>query len=282
MDEAKVEAGVTTGMESALNDFRKGNYGSAIKELNNLGEAGNISAQIMLGALYNKGGAVPRDDKIAAIWFGKAAEQGNAEAQYQLGSLYENSQLPKDYKVAAGWYHKAAQQGSAKAQARLGWFYSRGIGVRQDINEALLWSGKAAFQGNADAQTWIGSIYESGKGVPRNGHLARGWLTKAAAQGHATALFMLAGMYKNGEGGAKDPILAYALSTLAVAYNVNPLKKAKDMREDLADQLSPEQLDTSNKLAVELQKPKNFSQAFNAYIDKAHQPPFRFFDRPEK
>lgn len=269
-------------MESALEDFRKGNYGAAVKELNNLGEAGNISAQIMLGALYSKGGAVPRDDRIAAIWFGKAAEQGNAEAQYQLGNLYENSNLPKDYKAAVSWYHKAAQQGSAKAQARLGFFYSKGIGVPKNMNEALLWSGKAAFQGNADAQAWIGSIYESGDGVPRNGNLARGWLTKASAQGHASALLLLAGMYKNGEGGAKDPILAYSLNTLALAYHVSPMEKAEDMREDLADQLSPTQLDTSNKLAVELQKPKNFSHAFNAYIDKAHQPPFRFFDRPEK
>ena len=54
------------------------------------------------------------------------------------------------------------------------------------------------------------------------------------------------------------------------------------MREDLADELTPEQLDTSNKLATELKKPQQFSHAFNAYINKAHQPPFRFFDRPEK
>ena len=75
-------------MEDALSDFKKGNYGAAIKELNNLGNAGNVPAQIMLGALYNKGGAVERNDKMAAAWFEKAANQGNAEAQYQLGNLY--------------------------------------------------------------------------------------------------------------------------------------------------------------------------------------------------
>lgn len=269
-------------MEDALSDFKKGNYGAAIKELNSLGDAGNVSAQIMLGALYNKGGAVERNDKIAAVWFEKAATQGNAEAQYQLGNLYENSQLPKDYKVAANWYLKAAQQGSAKAQARLGVFYAEGMGVGKNTNEALLWSGKAALQGNQEAQFWLGLLYKLGNVIPQNDTLARGWLTKAAAQGHPNALLLLAGMYKEGEGGPKDPILAHALNKLAIANNTEMMRNAVKMRENLVDQLSLEQLDTSNKLAAELQKPNNFLAALNAYINKAHQAPFRFFERPEK
>lgn len=269
-------------MEEALSAFKQGNYGAAVKELNTLGDAGNISAQIMLGALYNKGGAVPRNDKMAATWFEKAATQGNAEAQYQLGNLYENSQLPKDYKAAANWYLKAAQQGLAKAQARLGVLYSEGMGVTQNTNEALLWSGKAAIQGNPDAQVWIGSLYGLGKVVPKNDKLAMGWLTKAAAQGHPNALLLLASMYKEGEGGPKDPILAYALNKLALTNKTTMTEKAVKIRDDLADELSSEQLDTSNKLAIELQKPNNFSPALNAYITQYHQAPFRFFDRPEK
>ena len=269
-------------MDEALDAFKKGNYGAAVKELNKLGEAGDMSAQIMLGALYSKGGAVIRDDKIAASWFEKAANQDNAEAQYQLGYLYENSQLTKDYALAASWYHRAAQRGSAKAQARLGIFYTAGLGVTKNINEAILWFGKAALQGNTDAQFSLGRMYSVGKTVPKNKDLAKGWLTKAAAQGHADALLMLAGIYKRGEGVPKDPILAYSLNSLALANQTLLKKDASRMREDLADELTPEQLDTSNKLATELKKPQQFSHAFNAYINRAHQPPFRFFDRPEK
>jgi TPR repeat protein len=268
------------GMEEALSDFKKGNYGAAVKELNTLGDAGNVPAQIMLGALYNKGGAVPRNDKIAATWFEKAANQGNAEAQYQLGNLYENSQLPKDYKAAANWYHKAAQQGSAKAQARLGIFYSHGLGVVQNPNEATLWSGKAALQGNADAQYWIGVGYLQAKDASKNTQLAMGWLSKAAAQGHADALLLMAKAYQYGEGTPKDKLLAYALNKLALASKTS--STATQQRDDLADELSSEQLEASNKLAAELQKPKNFSAALNTYITKSHQAPFRFFDRPEK
>jgi len=269
-------------MEDALSDFKKGNYGAAVKELNSLGDAGDMSAQIMLGALYNKGGAVARDDKMAAAWFEKAANQGNAEAQYQLGNLYENSQLTKDYKTAADWYHKAAQQGSAKAQARLGVFYSGGMGVNKNANEALLWSGKAALQGNMEAEFLLGLMYMLGEVIPQNETLARGWLTKAAAQSHPNSLLLLAGMYKEGDGGTKDPILAYALNKLAITYQTDMTTDAIKMRKTLADTLSLGHIDTSNKLAAELQKPNNFSPALNAYINKAHQPPFRFFERPAK
>jgi TPR repeat protein len=267
-------------MDEALSDFKKGNYGAAIKELNSLGDAGNVSAQIMLGALYNKGGAVERNDKMAAVWFEKAANQGNAEAQYQLGNLYENSQLSKDYKTAANWYQKAAQQGSAKAQARLGMFYSQGLGVTKDPNEAILWSGKAALQGNADAQYWFGLNYLQGKRAPKDAQIAMGWLSKAAAQGHTDALMLMARAYQRGEGTPKDAVLAYALNKLVLTNK--PSSVATQQRDDLADELLPEQLEASNKLAAELQKPKNFSSALNAYIAKAHQAPFRFFDRPEK
>ncbi len=275
---ASLPAGAT--MDDALSDFKKGNYGAAIKELNALGDAGNMPAQIMLGALYNKGGAVERNDKIAAVWFEKAANQGNAEAQYQLGNLYENSQLAKDYKLAANWYQKAAQQGSAKAQARLGVFYSHGLGVVQNPNEAILWSGKAALQGNADAQYWFGLNYMQGKRAPKDAQIAMGWLSKAAAQGHADALLLMARAYQHSEGTPKDAVLAYALNKLALANKTS--STATQQRDDLADELSSEQLEASNKLAAELQKPKNFSAALNAYITKSHQAPFRFFDRPEK
>ena len=267
-------------MEDALSDFKKGNYGAAVKELNSLGDAGDMSAQIMLGALYNKGGAVARDDKMAAAWFEKAANQGNAEAQYQLGNLYENSQLPKNFEAAASWYHKAAQQGSAKAQARLGVFYSHGLGVTKNPNEAILWSGKAALQGNADAQYGLGLGYMQGKSAPKNAQLAMGWLSKAAAQGHTEALLLMARAYQRGDGAPKDAVLAYALNSLALTHKNSAI--ATQQRDNLANKLSSEQLVASNKLAAELQKPNNFSPALNAYINKAHQPPFRFFERPAK
>ena len=46
---------------------------------------------------------------------------------------------------------KAAEQGHAKAQTNLGWMYDNGEGVTKDAVKAVEWYQKAAEQGNADA-----------------------------------------------------------------------------------------------------------------------------------
>jgi TPR repeat protein len=46
---------------------------------------GNADAQNNLGTMYANGKGVLKDDKQAASWYQKAAEQENAGAQYNLG-----------------------------------------------------------------------------------------------------------------------------------------------------------------------------------------------------
>ncbi|WP_244060851.1 tetratricopeptide repeat protein, partial [Aeromonas caviae] len=68
-------------------------------------EQGNADAQVGLGSMYELGKGVPQDDKQAVTWYHKAAEQGNAEAQFNLGVMYAKGQgVPQDYKQAAVWY----------------------------------------------------------------------------------------------------------------------------------------------------------------------------------
>ena len=69
------------------------------------------------------------------IWFSSPhAEQGDAQAQFNLGlTLY----LQEFCAEAAGWFRKAAEQGLADAQSNLGWMYERGEGVPQDYAEAV-------------------------------------------------------------------------------------------------------------------------------------------------
>jgi TPR repeat protein len=78
----------------------------------------------------------------------KAAEQGDAKAQFNLGILYAKGQgVPQDYKRAAQWYRKAAEQGYANAQYRLGMMYAEGQGVPQDYVQAFKWIDLTASQG---------------------------------------------------------------------------------------------------------------------------------------
>jgi TPR repeat protein len=54
-------------------------------------------------------------------WYQKAADQGYAGAQYDLGFMYVNGKgVLKDDKQAVYWYQKAADQGYAEAQSILG------------------------------------------------------------------------------------------------------------------------------------------------------------------
>jgi len=62
---------------------------------------------------------VSRDYRQAAEWFSKAAEQGHADAQYNLGELYNKGRgVKRDKKIAQKWYKAAAKQGHVKAKYR--------------------------------------------------------------------------------------------------------------------------------------------------------------------
>jgi myo-inositol-1-phosphate synthase len=80
---------------------------------------------------------VTKDEVEAVKWYGKAAEQGYAEAQYNLGCCYANGTgVTKDEVEAVKWFRKAAGQGYAEAQYNLGLCYANGTGVAKDEVEA--------------------------------------------------------------------------------------------------------------------------------------------------
>ncbi len=78
-------------------------------------------------------------------WYRLAAEQGLADAQYNLGVMYEVGQgVPQDYDEAVKWYRLAAEQGDALGQNNLGFMYANGQGVPQDYVLAYMWMNLAA------------------------------------------------------------------------------------------------------------------------------------------
>ena len=83
----------------------------------------------------------------------RAAEQGAAAAQFNLGGLYYYGEgVPQDYGEAVRWYRLAADQGHAGAQASLGVMYAGGWGVPQDDIAAHMWTNLAAAQGDENAR----------------------------------------------------------------------------------------------------------------------------------
>ena len=116
------------------------------------------------------------------------AEQGNADAQFDLGFMYENGTgVLQDYAEAVKWYRLSAEQGNAEAQYSLGFMYSSGTGVIHDYAEALKWYRLAAEQGNANAQYNLGVLYKYGGGVAQDNISSHMWYNIASANGNKEA-----------------------------------------------------------------------------------------------
>lgn len=167
-------------------------------------ENGDAEAQCRLASIYyNEAGA--QHYAKAAAWYHRAADQGYAKAQSDLGVMYQQGLgVRKDYTEATRWYRKAADQGYASAQFNLGTMYYNGEGVPQDYSKALEWWRKAADQGHDRAQSYIAFSYVQGKGVPQEYTEAARWYRKAADHGNISAEYALGTMYRKGQGIPKD------------------------------------------------------------------------------
>ena len=113
-----------------------------------IGSAGAVWADAVDD--YNKGvNAYDAGNFEEAVkWWRKAAEQGFAEAQYNLGQIYGRGEgVAQDYAEAVKWYRKSAEQGDADAQYALGWMYRNGNGVTQDKITAHMWYNISASNG---------------------------------------------------------------------------------------------------------------------------------------
>ena len=73
--------------------------------------------------------------------------------------LFGVSFAQKKYDLALKYCTPAAEQGDPEAQYYLGVMYDNGLGIKQDYFKAFEWWGKAAENGNADAQCCLGGLY---------------------------------------------------------------------------------------------------------------------------
>jgi TPR repeat protein len=168
-------------------------------------QQGDAEAQFQLGRAYYEGKGVTQDFAQAVAWYEKAAKQGYARTQNSLGyAYYEGKGVAQDFAHAVALWEKAAKQGFAQAQSNLGATYHDGKGVAQDFAQAVAWRKKAAKQGHVEAQFNLGVAYYEGEGVAQDFAQAVAWLTKAAQQEVTEAQLYLSFMYKKGQDVEKD------------------------------------------------------------------------------
>jgi tetratricopeptide (TPR) repeat protein len=149
--------------------------------------------------------AFDKIDTNAAIPACEAAVRqypNDARLIFQLGRAFNAA---KNYQAALEQYRKAADQGFAPAQTNLGNMYLNGLGVPKDDAQAVAWLRKAADQGVAQAQRVLGVKYELGEGVSRDLSQAVSWYRKAAEQGDEIAKKKLAELPSYDPDAKRDP-----------------------------------------------------------------------------
>ena len=81
------------------------------------------------------------------------AEQGDVQAQYNLGIMYETGRGgPQDDAEAVRWYRLAGDQGNPSGQLNLGLMYATGRGVPQDYVQAYMWLSLSASRSSGEAR----------------------------------------------------------------------------------------------------------------------------------
>ena len=147
-------------LEDGTRTFEAGKFTQAIEIFKPLAAQGDKQAQFRLGMMYYHGQGVAEDERIAVSWLQKAAQQGHAEAMFELGNAYlvgsQASKLVEDPdREAAIWFHASARAGNMQAQYYLGLLFLAGNGVQQSRTEAEFWFAKAAAQGHSEAKRAI-------------------------------------------------------------------------------------------------------------------------------
>ncbi|MEB5974300.1 tetratricopeptide repeat protein [Pantoea dispersa] len=146
-----------------------------------------------------------------------AAQQGDAQAQYQLGLL-----LPAHSSEALQWLARAAEQGHNGAARQLAQLELHANPLLQHKQQAFNWLMMAAERGEPQAQNDVGAAWSRGDGTQQDSVRAVMWYRKAAEQGHALAQFNLAGAYQSGAGVKKQPDQAYAWYAVAEKNSNDP------------------------------------------------------------
>jgi uncharacterized protein len=131
--------------EDGVAAYQRGDFATALGLLQPLADQGNADAQTNLGVLYEKGQGVARDYRKAVRLYRLAAQQGHPDAQFNLGVMYYKGQgVAQGYGEAARLFRLAAEHGNAAAQSNLGFMYEKGQGVAQDFLRAHMWYSLAA------------------------------------------------------------------------------------------------------------------------------------------
>ena len=179
-------------------------------------EKGNARAQFDLGVMYATGNGVEKNEKLALKWFNIAAQNNFSKRQEIKNNnrMVSISKPMREEPVSQQFLFakRAADKGNVRAQFDLAMMYLAGNGVRKNEQLAFKYFHTAARNNSVEAKFQMGLNFSEGRGVKKQEQLAKYWFKLASKSGHPTAMAHLASLE-----GSNNPV--YKRSTRIVSLS---------------------------------------------------------------
>lgn len=225
---------------------------------------GDAVAQYDLAWAYFQAG----DYVTSLSWWKQAADKGFTGAwtriavQYAYGLGVEQDQTAA---LDAMWKAVKGNPEDYNALCSLGMFYEQGIGMEQNMEQALTCYRQAAEHKEPMAQFALGMCYFFGNGLEQNDKLAMEWAQQAAQQDWAEAQYFLGLQHYLGEHTDQD--LYLALSYLRKAEengSLDAVSLAKVVEREIQVQ---QQVQDMNNMTSLLDQMEAYLNSFGEYVE---------------
>ena len=205
----KIVLGISLLLFSATSLAGNDIWNALFKEKLEEANSGESDAQYDVGTMYQNGRGVGADRNKAVEWYKKAAGQGHQKAASRLKLMESNA-------ARFGKTLSAAEGGNRDNQYDIGNMYMMGIGSDIDYGKAVSFFEKAAGQGHSKAAYKLGLIYYEGTGVKTDKKAAFKWFSSAAENNYPAAQYYLGKLYSEGQGTKRNNKLALEWLSKAV------------------------------------------------------------------
>jgi TPR repeat protein len=207
-------------------------------------QQGSADAQFEIGAMYENGRGVTADRAEAIQWYQKAAAQNHDRAVHAVARM-EDSQ--RRLEVA----QSQAESGDVEAQYKLGTMYLTGTGTTTDLQLAAQWLTRAAEKNHTKAQFKLGHLFYVKLTDEGDMQSALNWFNKAAANNYSPAFYYLGDMYASGSGVTKDYDKAREWYEKARSAGFSPAVQALSDLDDRRKQDERRKQEAEHRMAAE-------------------------------
>ncbi len=193
-------------------------------------DSGDANSQYRLAQKFRYGVGVDADPVQTLNYYRAAAQQGMAEAQYELASILDGDLLDvgRDRSEAFIWFQAAADQGHVQAQIKIGSGHRHGDGLQQSYADAAHWFIAAAEQGSSFAALNAAEVLADD--LSDYGSALR-WYEFAAINGRRAGQLALGDLYRDGKGVSQDLVSAHMWYGIAAGYGSGTAEQKRDQIE---------------------------------------------------